>query len=36
MQRDKVCMSDLDNGLQEYLNHLRMDYAQSGWYKVNK
>jgi hypothetical protein len=31
MQRDKVCMSDLDNGLQEYLNHLRMDYAKNGY-----
>lgn len=31
MQRDKVVMSDLDNGLNEYLNHLRQDYAKCGY-----
>ena len=26
-----VIMSDLDNGLNEYLNHLRKDYAKNGY-----
>jgi hypothetical protein len=29
-----VILSELDNGLQEYLNHLRKDYGSNGY--VNK